>query len=88
MSTTAGAQSRIQIVVSQPSDMQSQRQSLPSGGSTLPMFCPMCHGAVTLQFIGKWLEENLIQQWACPHCRQMNKDGFPYRVAWVTRDHG
>ena len=41
-----------------------------------------------LQFIGEWLEENLRQAWACPHCYQTNADGFPRQLAWVTKDRG
>ena len=56
--------------------------------STLPLFCAICHGAMTLQFSGEWLEENLRQMWACPHCYQTNVDGFPHQLAWVTKDRG
>ncbi|HEX5215575.1 MAG TPA: hypothetical protein VFV98_08945 [Vicinamibacterales bacterium] len=60
---------------------------MPTDAATLPMFCPVCHGAVTLQFLGRWLDENLSQTWDCPYCCQTNEDGFPYRLAWVTKGH-
>jgi len=88
MRTKAGVLSRAQLVlVHSKADIQSAPQPMPAGGSTLPMFCPMCHGAVTLQFVSGWLEENLNQSWACPYCRETNVDGFPYRLAWVAKDY-
>jgi len=83
---TKAAQAQI-VAFHSVGDTSSAPVRMPPGASTLPMFCATCHGAITLQFIGEWLEENLDQTWACPHCRQMNRDGFPYRLAWVTRDH-
>ena len=89
MPAKSGVLSLIHLVVSRPNfDMPSEPQPMLTGGSTLPMFCPMCHGAVKLQFIGGWLEENLSQKWACPYCRETNMDGFPYRLAWVAKDYG
>ena len=68
-------------------DMRSEPLPMPTDPATVPMFCPACHGAVTLQFTGWWLEENLSQTWACPYCGETNEDGFPYRLAWVTKGH-
>ncbi len=89
MRPKAEALSRAQLVlVHSKADIQSAHEAMPAGGSTLPMFCPMCHGAVMLQFVSGWLEENLKQAWACPYCCETNVDGFPHRLAWVAKDYG
>jgi hypothetical protein len=89
MRTKAERLSRAQLVVVHTNaDLVSEPKPTPTGGSMLPMFCPMCHDAVMLQFVSGWLEENLKQAWACPYCCATNVDGFPYRLAWVAKDYG
>jgi hypothetical protein len=56
---------------------------------TLPLFCPHCGGAITLQF-GDWQgeDEPLISQlWSCPYCSKENVGEFPGRLAWVAEGH-